>query len=159
MDPRIDYYALLGVLASAEDIVIQGACQALAQRYHPDRYVGSKDEATSRMAELNEAYGILSVAVRRSEYDIARIAAGRVAEDCDHENLADPAVFREGYRPVDQGVPVEVELYRSFAEKLHEWGYSAAKVRTELVKRGVPESTVDQVIRLATGPKRRNPRA
>jgi DnaJ-class molecular chaperone len=134
MDPRIDYYALLGVLASAEDIVIQGAYRALAQRYHPDRYAGCKDDATSRMAELSEAYGILSVPVRRSEYDIARNAVGRVAEGCDHENFADPSGLREGYRPPDQGVPVEVELYRSFAEKLYEWGYSAAKVRTELAK-------------------------
>jgi hypothetical protein len=64
-----------------------------------------------------------------------------------------PSLHQEDYRSVEGDVPVEVEVYRSFVEKLHEWGYSAATVRTELVKRGVPESTVDCLIRLATGLK------
>ena len=38
-----DYYCILGVIKSAEDIVIKAAYRALAQKYHPDKFEG--DEA------------------------------------------------------------------------------------------------------------------
>jgi curved DNA-binding protein CbpA len=153
MDPRIDYCALFGVLASAEDLVIHGAYRALAERYHPDRYERRKDEATLLMAKINDAYRILSNAAKRAEYDIARSTVGCVTDGYGHERWVSPTLHRKDYRSVEGDVPIEVEVYRSFVEKLHEWGYSAATVRTELVKRGVPESTVDCLIRLATGLK------
>lgn len=59
-----DYYAVLGVAPEAEDIVIRAAFRALAQRYHPDRFGGSRDKAHARMSELNEAYGVLSDAAQ-----------------------------------------------------------------------------------------------
>mgnify|MGYP000169682062 CR=1 FL=1 len=43
-----DYYAILGVTPQAEDVVIKAAYRALAQRYHPDRFVGSPEEALTR---------------------------------------------------------------------------------------------------------------
>ena len=55
-----DYYRILGVLDDAEEIVIRAAYKALAQRYHPDKWTGSKDEANKRMSDINEAYGVLS---------------------------------------------------------------------------------------------------
>lgn len=67
-----DYYKILGVLPSAEDIVIKAAYKALAQRYHPDRYQGSVEEAHSKMAELNEAYATLGDPEKRREYDSQR---------------------------------------------------------------------------------------
>jgi len=73
MDPRKDYYATLGVLPSAEPIVIRAAYPALAQRYHPDRHSASTgDDLQKRMAELNEAYEVLSNDATRREYDKAR---------------------------------------------------------------------------------------
>ena len=62
-----DYYAVLGVLPSAEDVVIRAAYRALAQRYHPDRYVGE-----ARMKEINAAYAVLSDAEKRAAYDASR---------------------------------------------------------------------------------------
>jgi curved DNA-binding protein CbpA len=73
----IDYYAILGVLPSAEDVVIRAAYRALANRYHPDKFEGSADEATRRMQEINIAYAILSDAIKRSEYDKARGAGSQ----------------------------------------------------------------------------------
>jgi DnaJ-class molecular chaperone len=67
-----DYYRILGVLDDAEDIVIKAANKALAQRYHPDKWVGNKDEATRRMSDINEAYGVLSDPVKRKQYDSTR---------------------------------------------------------------------------------------
>ena len=67
-----DYYAILGVLPTAEAIVIRAAYKALAQRYHPDRFAGSLEEANRRMAEINEAYAVLSDIDKRREYDKSR---------------------------------------------------------------------------------------
>jgi formylglycine-generating enzyme required for sulfatase activity len=67
-----DYYRILGVLDDAEDIVIRAAYRALAQRYHPDRWQGDVGEATRRMAQINEAYAVLSDAVKRAAYDSTR---------------------------------------------------------------------------------------
>ena len=71
-DPNLDYYAVLGVHPGAEDIVIRAAYKALAQRYHPDRYAGSKDEAHRRMSDLTKAYEVLADPLRRPKYDRRR---------------------------------------------------------------------------------------
>lgn len=67
-----DYYRILGVLDDADDVVIRAAYKALAQRYHPDKWTGSKDEANKRMSEINEAYGVLSDPIKRKQYDSTR---------------------------------------------------------------------------------------
>jgi len=67
-----DYYRILGVLDDAEDVVIRAAYKALAQRYHPDKWTGDKEEANRRMQEINEAYGVLSDATKRKQYDATR---------------------------------------------------------------------------------------
>lgn len=72
MDSRKDYYATLGVLPSAEDIVIRAAYRALAQRYHPDRSAQDNAEANRRMSDLNEAYAVLSDSDSRATYDRSR---------------------------------------------------------------------------------------
>jgi curved DNA-binding protein CbpA len=66
-----DYYRILGVLDDAEDIIIKAAYRALAQRYHPDKWSGNQAQATKRMAEINEAYSVLSNAVEKKKYDEA----------------------------------------------------------------------------------------
>ena len=71
--PILDYYAVLGVHPTAEDIVIRAAYKALAQRYHPDRFAGSKDEAHRRMSDLTKAYEVLADPLRRPKYDRRRI--------------------------------------------------------------------------------------
>lgn len=64
-----DYYAILGIAPSAEEIVIRAAWKALAQRYHPDRFAGDIAQTHARMAEINEAYNVLSSPVQREAYD------------------------------------------------------------------------------------------
>ena len=76
-----DYYRILGVLDDAEDIVIKAAYKALAQRYHPDKWTGSQDEATRRMAEINEAYSVLSDPNKRKQYDDLRDQSAYQEED------------------------------------------------------------------------------
>jgi curved DNA-binding protein CbpA len=72
MDFNADYYAILGVLPAAEEVVLRAAYKALAQRYHPDRFKGKPEEVHRKMAEINEAYAILSDPVKRKEYDSHR---------------------------------------------------------------------------------------
>lgn len=64
-----DLYEILGVLPSAEDIVITAAYRVLAQRYHPDRWSGPPAEAHERMAAINRAYETLKDPARRAAYD------------------------------------------------------------------------------------------
>jgi curved DNA-binding protein CbpA len=66
---RRDFYRVLGVHPSSEDIVIRAAYRVLAQRYHPDRCSAQDTGALARMQEINEAYAVLSDHERRREYD------------------------------------------------------------------------------------------
>ena len=150
MNENKDYYAILGVLSTAEDIVIQGAYRALAQRYHPDRFGGDPRDATSRMAELNEAYGILSDAVQRSKYDRARKVCTVSSADSESKNGFSSSALRFNAGAVGPHMSAEVELYLSFAEKLHEWGYPEAKIQAELLRRGVPLAAIEQLIRIVS---------
>ena len=76
---NLDFYAILGVHPNAEDIVIRAAFKALAQRYHPDRFNGAKDEAHRRMADLTNAYETLADPARRRKYDRRRGLSARQA--------------------------------------------------------------------------------
>ena len=64
-----DYYRTLGIIDDAEDIIIRAAYKALAQRYHPDKWSGDPIDANKKMAEINEAYEVLSDKLKRSQYD------------------------------------------------------------------------------------------
>jgi len=64
-----DYYKVLGVASDAEEIIIRAAYKALVQKYHPDKFDGTEEEADKRIRELNEAYETLSSPVKRKAYD------------------------------------------------------------------------------------------
>lgn len=81
-----DYYRILGVLDDAEDIVIRAAYKALAQRYHPDKWVGDKAEATMKMADINEAFDVLSDPVKRKKFDEERGKSQYSEEDLEEED-------------------------------------------------------------------------
>jgi curved DNA-binding protein CbpA len=83
-DPVKNHYAILGVLPSADSVVIAAAYRALAKKYHPDKWTGNPREANSRMRELNEAYGVLSDNEKRRKYDEdLKRSPGRGADDSD----------------------------------------------------------------------------
>jgi hypothetical protein len=71
-DLHLDCYAILGVLPNAEEAVIDEAFENVAQRYDPEHFAGSKDEAQRKLSELANAYAILSDPVRRRRYDLRR---------------------------------------------------------------------------------------
>jgi curved DNA-binding protein CbpA len=72
MDAEKDYYSILGVVPSIDDVALTAVYRALLKKYHPDVFEGSKAEAERRTKELNEAYEVLGNADKRRAYDKAR---------------------------------------------------------------------------------------
>ncbi|MFW6149962.1 MAG: molecular chaperone DnaJ [Chloroflexota bacterium] len=63
-----DYYETLGVDRTADESAIKKAYRRLAMQYHPDRNPGDQ-QAASKMAEINEAYAVLSDREKKRLYD------------------------------------------------------------------------------------------
>ena len=105
-----DFYAILGVLPSAEDIVIRAAYKALAQRYHPDRFGlnGNKEEANIRMTEINDAYAVLSDMHQRKEYDQACGAGTQSSSSFFDSNYEAPPSSTD---PLEKNWQVALEYY------------------------------------------------
>ncbi len=72
-----DYYALLGVPATATDKEISRAFKKLAKQFHPDANPGNSP-AEEKFKEISAAYDVLGDATKRTEYDEVRqmVASG-----------------------------------------------------------------------------------
>lgn len=68
MAEKQDFYQVLGVDRGASEDDIKRAYRKLAKKYHPDLNPGDA-EAEQKFKEVNEAYGILSDADKRRQYD------------------------------------------------------------------------------------------
>jgi DnaJ family protein C protein 3 len=67
-----DYYKVLGVTRDAEEREIKKAYRKLTIQHHPDKAAQkgiNADEAQKKMAEINEAYEVLSDAELRERFD------------------------------------------------------------------------------------------
>ncbi len=67
-EEKRDYYEVLGLSKGASDEEIKKAFRKMAKQYHPDLHPGDK-EAEKKFKEINEAYGVLSDADKKSKYD------------------------------------------------------------------------------------------
>ena len=78
-----DYYAILGLSPDASLEAIKRAYRVRAREAHPDRFShkgdAAEDAATALMADLNEAYGVLSDPEQKQEYDL-QLRAYRAGE-------------------------------------------------------------------------------
>jgi len=66
---RKDYYRTLGVIETADPAVIRAAYKVMIGIYHPDKYIGDKNEAVKKAKEINEAFSVLSDTEKRKAYD------------------------------------------------------------------------------------------
>src|SRR5689334_9994420 len=66
-----DYYAVLGVSASASQDELKKQYRKLAAKYHPDKNQ-SDPKAADRFKEISEAYQVLGDAEKRKQYDQMR---------------------------------------------------------------------------------------
>jgi molecular chaperone DnaJ len=63
-----DYYEVLGVERTVDEVTLKTAFRKKAMEHHPDRNQGDP-EAEARFKEVNEAYSVLSDAQKRAAYD------------------------------------------------------------------------------------------
>ncbi len=68
MADKRDYYEVLGIAKGASDDEIKKAYRKVAKQYHPDMNPGDKN-AEMKFKEASEAYGVLSDAEKRRQYD------------------------------------------------------------------------------------------
>src|ERR1700754_2133775 len=66
-----DYYAVLGVPASATQDEIKKQYRKLAAKHHPDKNPND-NKAAERFKEISEAYQVLGDAEKRKQYDQMR---------------------------------------------------------------------------------------
>lgn len=66
-----DFYKVLGVSEKADTDEIRKAYRKLAKKFHPDANQGD-EKAAERFKEIGEAYGVLSNAEKRKQYDQMR---------------------------------------------------------------------------------------
>ncbi|KAK8069277.1 hypothetical protein PG994_005893 [Apiospora phragmitis] len=71
---KVDYYELLGVDRLASDDEIKKAYRKKALELHPDRNYGDVENATTKFAEVQSAYEVLSDPQERAWYDSHRDA-------------------------------------------------------------------------------------
>ena len=128
-----NYYEILQVSPNAELSVIAAAYKRLAQSHHPDKM---KDPAsTTRMADINEAYEVLSNPIRRSNYDHAFKTKYRAEES-------------EPEAPTEE--QVMVALMRFAAEEAAK-GRKRSQVADELTRKGVPYDIAAQIVETVFG--------
>ena len=86
-----DYYEVLGVSRTADEVTIKSAYRKLAMQYHPDRNPGDK-AAEDKFKEAAEAYAILADEEKRSLYN--RFGHAGVSSAAGGGVGFDPSTFR-----------------------------------------------------------------
>ena len=74
IDPKTDYYRVLGVRQTDDEKTIKREYYKLAQKYHPDKNEG---KTSDRFKEISNAYSVLGDKSKRTQYDQMRSFQGQ----------------------------------------------------------------------------------
>ena len=105
-----DYYAALGVPATAKPEAIKHAYRKLARKFHPD--VSKEPNAEARFKDVAEAYEVLGDVERRAAYDAA--AAGQAADRA----FAPPPGWDSGFEFRERSAEDSARAHSDFFEAL-----------------------------------------
>ena len=122
-----DYYSILGIIKTAEDIVVKAAYRALAQKYHPDKFSEDPAAAQQRMQEINEAYSVLSDAEKRREYDKTyEFQPSETDADTDNEyfDRDQDQIWHEVTEYFPDLIEIEKDLSKISKQLVHTFRYS-----------------------------------
>ena len=141
-----DYYQVLGVATGATADEIKKAFRKLARQYHPD--VSKEPDAEQRMAQVNEAYTVLSDPEKRAAYDAlgAQAAAQGARSGGD---FRPPPHWDAGFAFSDAGSSYEGTdhgQYSDFFEQL--FGQAARAQRRQGAPAGGAQRGADQHARI-----------
>lgn len=70
------YYDVLGVALTASDAEIRDAYRQRAREVHPDSAARISANASVQMAEISQAWSVLSIRARRRQYDESLLSQG-----------------------------------------------------------------------------------
>lgn len=89
--PKRNLYEVLGVNKRAKQNEIKKAYYDLAKQYHPDKFATEnlvvQSEMTATMAEISEAYSILSDKKTRAEYDKTGMIPNNMSFEQEVDNM------------------------------------------------------------------------
>lgn len=105
-----EYYQTLGVEKTALADEIKKAYRTLARKYHPD--VSKEANASAKMAEVNEAYAVLSDPEKRAAFD--KLSQRRAAG----QDFQPPPGWDAGYEFADSGSGQNAEDFSDFFNEL-----------------------------------------
>jgi len=131
-----DYYKVLELArgATAEEIKVN--YRRLAMKWHPDRNAGSV-EAEERFKAISEAYSVLSDESARRAYD-AQPEFGRTSRAGEG--------FARGFTP-EQAAYMFMNEMSNLASELTMQNVGWRDIAQELVRRGCPEATAQEIAR------------
>ena len=106
MDAKKDYYAVLAVLPTADQRVVQAAYRALCKQFHPDVYAGA--DGPEKMKSITEAYEVLGDPAKRKKYDEERKRQRSDDSDFFNEDFDEEA---SGTSPLSEDWKTAVEYF------------------------------------------------
>jgi curved DNA-binding protein CbpA len=143
-----DYYEVLELPRSASAEEIKANYRKLAMKWHPDRNAGSA-EAEEKFKEISEAYSVLSDSISRTEYN-ARLDAWAQAKEAGSVGAEFERGFGRGFArnftPEEAAYMFMNEMY-NLAVELTMQNVGWRDIAQELVKRGCPAATANEIAR------------